>query len=91
MPEPYESLFDHHPRYNTAGETAEIAAALDAVDVGGVLGQHLRALAAAHVYADPTRDSATWGAGYLRERFGTMRGFYAEAARRGQAVFVDLG
>ena len=91
MPKVYGPLFEHHPRYNTAEETAQIAAALNATDFEAELSAHLDALAAAYVYTPWLSPPTAQGLDYLRSRFGAMRAFYAEAARHGQAVFVDLG
>jgi hypothetical protein len=83
MHEAFPELHDLPPRYNTAAEVAEIAAALDTLDFEAAMAEYRPALAQLYEFANVIREN------YLRDRFGILREFYAEAALRGQAVIMQ--
>jgi len=71
------------PRYNTASEVAEMAPALDGVDLAALYEEPRDALADAVDLGPHAFD-------YVRSWFETLRTFYRAAAAQGEAVIASL-
>lgn len=79
---------DYEARYNTPAEVVEIADALSKVDFDEALDLHMGSMGT-RVYRSGA--DTPFLRDYLRQWFDSMRNFYAEAARLGQAVITERG